>query len=139
MKPLRTATILLSAATIAAVGIAFAEGDVELGKQEYDTRCAGCHGPAGKGDGPQVKELKAGSSDITALARINGGEFPTAQVLSVLDGRSEVQAHGPREMPLWGDVYLAEGPADQLPKDREGYVNDHLRALIAYLDTLQER
>ena len=139
MKILRNTTILLGVAALSASGIALAEGDVDLGKKEYDMRCAVCHGPEGKGDGPYVKQLKAGSSDITMLAKNNGGEFPTAQVLSVLDGRSEVQAHGPREMPLWGDVYLAEGPKDQLPKDREGYVNEHLRALIAYLETLQEK
>lgn len=137
MSALTNTTIL--AVAISASGIALSAGDVELGRQEYDTRCAICHGPAGKGDGPYVKQLKAGSSDITMLAKINGGKFPTAQVLEVLDGRSEVQAHGPREMPLWGDIYLAEGPHDKNAKDREGYVNEHLRALIAYLETLQEK
>ena len=139
---MRTATqvkVLFSVFALAVSGAALATGDVELGKKEYDTRCAVCHGSAGKGDGPYVNQLKAGSSDITMLAKDNGGEFPTARVLGVLDGRSEVQAHGPREMPLWGSVYLAEGPADKLPKEREGYVNEHLRALIAYLETLQEK
>jgi mono/diheme cytochrome c family protein len=139
MRILKHSVILVGVAALGASGIAFSAGDVDLGKTEYDMRCAVCHGPAGKGDGPYVNQLKAGSSDITMLAKSNGGEFPTAQVLAVLDGRSEVQAHGPREMPLWGDVYLAEGPNDQLPKDREGYVNEHLRALIAYLETLQEK
>jgi hypothetical protein len=86
-----------------------------------------------------VEQLKAGSSDITVLSKNNEGEFPRAQVLMVLDGRSEVQAHGPREMPIWGEVYLSEGPKDQLPKEREGYVDERLRALIAYLETLQEK
>jgi mono/diheme cytochrome c family protein len=131
--------ITIVAIAISVSGIALSAGDVDLGKHEYESRCAICHGPAGKGDGPYVKQLKSGSSDITTLAKTNGGEFPTARVLEVLDGRSEVQAHGPREMPLWGDVYLAEGPSGKNAKDREGYVNEHLRGLIAYLETLQEK
>ena len=139
MNTLRNAAILAGVVAFSAFGIALAVSDVEMGKKEYDARCAVCHGSAGKGDGPYVAQLKAGSSDITMLAKDNGGEFPSARVLAALDGRSEVQAHGPREMPLWGDVYLAEGPSGKLPKDREGYVNEHLRALIAYLETLQEK
>lgn len=139
MRTLKNVVILVGVAALSASGIGLYAGDIALGKKEYDMRCAVCHGPAGKGDGPYVDQLKAGSSDITMLAKDNGGEFPTARVLAVLDGRSEVQAHGPREMPLWGDVYLAEGPKDQLPKDREGYVNEHLRALIAYIETLQQK
>jgi mono/diheme cytochrome c family protein len=132
-------TAVLGVVTLTATGVAVAGDDVEMGKKEYDTRCAVCHGPAGKGDGPFVSQLKAGSSDITMLAKNNNGEFPSAQVLMVLDGRSEVQEHGPREMPIWGDVYLAEGPADKTAKEREPEVDARLRALIAYLKTLQEK
>jgi hypothetical protein len=101
---------------------------------EYNSKCAVCRGETGKGDGPCVNRLKAGSSDITVLARDNTGDFPRTRVLMALDGRSEVQAHGPREMPLWGDVYLAEGPSDQPPKEREESADKHLDALISYWD-----
>ena len=135
----RTATILSGVIFFSASGIALTEDNVDLGKKEFDAKCAVCHGLAGKGDGPFVNQLMAGSSDITQLTKKNGGEFPTAQVLMVLDGRSEVQAHGPREMPIWGEVYLSEGPHDRPPKDREGYVAGRLRALIAYLEQLQAK
>ena len=137
MRILTSAGIALGAIALSASGITLAGADVELGKKEYDMKCAVCHGPTGKGDGPYVSQLKAGSSDITGLAKANNGDFPTAQVLMALDGRTEVQAHGPREMPIWGDVYLAEGPSGKPPKEREGYVDERLRALIAYLETLQ--
>lgn len=136
MKFFQKAVVLTGIAALASWGIALA-GDVDLGKKEYDAKCAVCHGESGKGDGPFVNQLKAGSSDITTLTKDNGGEFPTATVLMALDGRSEVQAHGPREMPIWGDVYLSEGPSDQLPKDREAFVDERLRALIEYLEQLQ--
>ena len=135
----RTATILSGVIFFSASGIALTGDNVDLGKKEFDAKCAVCHGLAGKGDGPFVNQLMAGSSDITQLTKKNGGEFPTAQVLMVLDGRSEVQAHGPREMPIWGEVYLSEGPHDRPPKDREGYVAERLRALIAYLEQLQAK
>jgi mono/diheme cytochrome c family protein len=31
---------------------------IERGKKLFVTSCAGCHGPTGRGDGPQVKEMK---------------------------------------------------------------------------------
>jgi len=112
---------------------------LELGKQEYAAKCAVCHGPEGKGDGPFVNQLKTGSSDLTVLAANNKGEFPSAHVFSILDGRSEIQEHGPREMPIWGEVYLSEGSPDKTPKERESFVRARLHALIAYLETLQAK
>jgi mono/diheme cytochrome c family protein len=139
MKTLKSAIAVMGVFALATSGFALSAGDLEIGKKEYDTKCAICHGPSGMGDGPYVHQLKAGSSDITMLSKKNNGEFPTAQVFMVLDGRSEVQAHGPREMPIWGEVYLSEGPADKTAKEREPFVNERLHALIAYLETLQVR
>ena len=41
-------------------------GDVALGKQVYETRCAGCHGVGGKGDGPAAELLVPRPRDFTA-------------------------------------------------------------------------
>ena len=139
MKAKRLGALVAGVAALgAAAGALAAEDDIALGKQEYDAKCAVCHGPAGKGDGPFVSQLTAGSSDITVLAKNNDGQFPTARVLMALDGRAQVQAHGPREMPIWGSVYMSEAPGDQLPKEREGYIDERLRAVIAYVEALQE-
>jgi len=139
MKALKNAIVLLGGLALSASGVALSASDVELGKKEYDAKCAVCHGPSGKGDGPYVNQLKTGSSDIAILSKNNNGEFPRSQVFMVLDGRSEVQAHGPREMPIWGEVYQSEGPADKTAKEREPYVSERLHALIAYLETIQEK
>jgi mono/diheme cytochrome c family protein len=140
MNAVRNVSVLFVVG-ITALGLsvsALGAGDVEMGKKEYDAKCAVCHGPAGKGDGPFVNQLQAGSSDLTVLSQNNHGEFPTAMVLMSLDGRSQVQAHGPREMPIWGEVYLSEGPSGKTVKEREPFVNERLRALIAYVETLQQ-
>jgi hypothetical protein len=86
-----------------------------------------------------VNQLKAGSSDLTLLAANNDGAFPSSRVFEILDGRSEIQEHGPREMPIWGEVYLSEGSPDKALKEREPYVSDRLHALVAYLETLQAK
>lgn len=54
------------------------------GREVYTKTCASCHGPNGKGDGPQVKELKNADGSATqprdlTLGRFKGGGEP-AQV-----------------------------------------------------------
>ena len=41
-------------------------GDLALGKQVYEKRCAGCHGAGGKGDGPAAELLTPRPRDFTA-------------------------------------------------------------------------
>ena len=116
---------------------AWAANDVALGKAEYQSKCAVCHGLTGKGDGPFTDQLAARSTDLTQLAKNNKGEFPSTRILMSLDGRSEVQGHGPRDMPVYGEVYLTEGPKGATAKEKEPYVDARLNALVAYLKTIQ--
>lgn len=114
------------------------QADLALGKSEYDAKCAVCHGPSGKGDGPFNAQLAVQSTDLTQLAKKNKGVFPATKILMSLDGRSEVQGHGPRDMPVYGEVYLAEGPAGSTAKDREPFVDTRLHALVSYLESIQQ-
>lgn len=43
----------------------------DVGKYEYDTHCAECHGLGGKGDGPYVQLLRVGTvlPDLTELSK----------------------------------------------------------------------
>jgi hypothetical protein len=64
-----------------------------------------------------------------------------AQVYEVIDGRKEVQAHGPRDMPIWGADYsvkAAEHYVD-VPYDPESYVRARILALIEYINRLQAK
>ena len=76
--------------------------DAVLGKIEYLSSCAPCHGEDGKGGGILASVLKVPPADLTTLARRNGGDFPLAAVTEIIDGRTLIASHGTREMPFWG-------------------------------------
>ena len=75
----------------------------------YTTWCASCHGTSGKGDGPAASDLKTKPTDLTMLAKKNGGKFPTDRVRSYIEGATVAPAHGSREMPVWGTFFRQMG------------------------------
>jgi mono/diheme cytochrome c family protein len=104
------------------------------GEALYARHCAACHGAAGRGDGPLAPALRRPPSDLTTFASRRGGRFDAARMAAVIDGRSPVAEHGPREMPVWGVVFenaLAGEP-------HAGYrAIERSQALTEYLATLQ--
>ena len=62
----------------------------------YQAYCAACHGADGKGDGPASAALKSRPSDLTNLAKRNGGKFPELKVFGAINGDLRVAAHGLR-------------------------------------------
>ena len=111
-----------------------------LGANDYETYCASCHGTSGHGDGPVAEFLAITPTDLTKLARKNGGAFPDARIAEIIDGRQEVKVHGPRDMPVWGDWFDAEADAPGLrPSEREIVVRERIKALVSFLKTLQEK
>ncbi|MBI3076936.1 MAG: cytochrome c [Deltaproteobacteria bacterium] len=48
--------------------LALAQGNPAKGKDLYAKHCAGCHGPAGKGDGPAAAALTPKPNDLTDKA-----------------------------------------------------------------------
>jgi hypothetical protein len=117
----------------------------EIGRYEYLNSCASCHGPSGKGDGPVAKTLKRAPADLTKLSQANKGVFPVTRTYEVIDGRFEVVAHGPREMPVWGEIYKPTWgsaqsgiPPYSVSKElAESIVRARILALIEYISTLQ--
>jgi len=126
----------LVAAGCALLGSAFAAENhpASGGQRTYKTYCANCHGVTAKGDGPIASSLTARPADLTGLAARNGGAFPTDQVTAKIDGREEVKAHGPREMPVWGDAFV--WPDEDTPARRE-QVRHRIAELVEYLRSLQ--
>jgi mono/diheme cytochrome c family protein len=127
---------------IGASATALAVDKLDIGKSEYDSACAVCHGPTGKGDGPFKLQLSSRVPDLTALARNNNGVFPFDRVYQIIDGRQEVKAHGPREMPVWGrafnmqsSIYFENYP----PHDAESAARSRVLALTEYLYRLQAK
>lgn len=103
------------------------------GAQAFRTYCASCHGPAGRGDGPVAAQLRQAPPDLTQFSARNGGVFPSVRLGRIIDGR-DVAAHGIREMPVWGDAFMA------LPgRLTQQQVNERIEAIVKYLAGLQER
>jgi mono/diheme cytochrome c family protein len=106
----------------------FAE-DTNLGKIDYESSCAACHGQTGKGDGPVSAELRTKPSDLRLVAKKNGGVFPADVLYRIIDGRRTFRAHGNYEMPVWGFVFRRSDPED--------VARNRILGLIAYLKSIQ--
>ena len=116
--------------------------DGSIGQWEYERKCAMCHGRTGEGDGWFAQHLKRTPPSLTQLQKNNGGVFPFDRVYQVIDGRKEVIVHGPRTMPVWGNVYRAEsdkayGPALEQYFADDGLVRARILALTEYVSRLQ--
>jgi mono/diheme cytochrome c family protein len=114
----------------------------DLGRYEYETYCAVCHGVEGKGGGPFSMLLNKRVPDLTVLAKNNSGVFPVMRVRETILGRADIPGHGPREMPIWGDVYderaRSQFGRNPDPGDVQAYVRVRVAALADYLARLQE-
>ena len=113
--------------------------DAEIGKRTFEERCAVCHGPLGRGDGPMAGALRRSPANLTLLAQRNDGVYPFDRVYRVIDGRKEVAGHGTTSMPIWGDYFRAElSRGEQLSEaDIEAIVQGRILALVYYVQTLQ--
>jgi mono/diheme cytochrome c family protein len=111
----------------------------DLGKREYLSNCAVCHGLGGKGDGVYKDLLNQRPSDLTVLARENNGVFPHQRVYEIIDGRQEIKVHGPRDMPIWGADYFEKAIPEytDIPYDPAVYVRARIIALVDYVNRLQ--
>ncbi len=123
-------------------GFVLAQQKADLGKLEYDTNCAVCHGPVGKGDGSMNDLLRVRATDLTQLAKKNQGILPVNRMYEVIDGAG-VPSHGSRDMPIWGRTYQAEH-AQNLVEARGNYdaaalVRARILLLIEYINRLQVR
>ncbi|MCU0765165.1 MAG: cytochrome c [Burkholderiaceae bacterium] len=114
MKRTRMLAALAGAALVLTPALATAQQSVDVGRREFESNCAVCHGATGKGDGPYMTYM-----NFTA----------------------ELAVHGPRDMPIWGRDYLRQ--AADAYRDYEGpynasmYVRSRILALIDYLNRIQ--
>jgi Cytochrome c len=112
----------------------------ELGRADFLTYCAACHGVEGKGDGTIAEFLTITAADLTKLSKKNAGVFPRDRAINVIDGRAEVKVHGPRDMPVWGDWFEFEAGSSTAGKGaEEKVVRARIDALVDYIETIQEK
>jgi mono/diheme cytochrome c family protein len=140
--------------TIASLTAGFAAAaqaeDFDIGKWEFQSSCASCHGPDAKGKGPVSEQLKAPPPDLTILAKNNNSVFPTEAVYQTISGLRRMAAHGSHEMPIWGFRFnpLVSVPQDADPaywkllgpeKSPDMVVRTRILAVIDYLNRIQEK
>jgi mono/diheme cytochrome c family protein len=119
---------------IALSGQRVAAGEAGSGEKLYLQYCSSCHGKDGRGNGPVADHLKTKVPDLTLLKQRTDGHYPLDYVMSTIDGRRAVGAHGDREMPVWGEVFREE-----VAKEKYQELTTLLTAKIIaeYVGTLQ--
>ena len=102
------------------------------GSELYNTYCAVCHGKDGKGGGPAADALKKRPTDLTQMARKNGGKFDSLRIQNMINGLDVIAAHGSRDMPTWGTVFGSMNPDEGTRKIR-------ISSLIDYIEKMQAK
>lgn len=103
------------------------------GRELFTTYCASCHGLDASGNGPLARALRHAPPDLTVLSAKNGGMFPAARARRIVEGR-DVESHGDRDMPVWGDAFksTSEGRSSES-------ANARIDAVVGYLESIQRR
>ena len=141
---------MITSLTAVFAAAAQAAEDVDVGKAEFQSSCASCHGADGKGKGPVSEQLKVPPPDLTILAKNNNGVFPTNAVYESIYGSKIIPAHGTREMPIWGERF---NPIVNLPhnvdpsywkmagpeQSPQVVVRTRILAVIDYLSRIQQK
>jgi mono/diheme cytochrome c family protein len=133
------ALVLISAADVSAAGQQTGPAPTPLvipslsGGDLFHFYCASCHGRDGKGDGPVASALNRRPPDLTAIAKRNGGRFPTDRLVQFVSGdREPASAHGSTDMPVWGPIFRALDPQDKLNRIR-------IENVVSFLESIQSK
>jgi len=136
------ASLLAVSLALSSAAVLAQQAKTDLGKLEFDTNCAVCHGIDGKGNGSLRELLRVAPTDLTQLAKKNQGILPMGRMYEVIDG-ANVPSHGSRDMPIWGRTYQVEHAQSLLEArgnyDAQALVRARILALIEYINRLQVR
>ncbi len=131
-------TLVVLVARMGLVGSAFADGHEAQrsvhGQAEFMQYCSPCHGADGKGGGPVAASLKVPPPDLTNLAERYGSPLSRAKLAEFIDGRRRVGAHGPGDMPVWGEKFFGDVPNRVPETERRTKVD----VVVRYLMSIQE-
>jgi mono/diheme cytochrome c family protein len=104
------------------------------GARLFASSCAGCHGAAGRGNGPVADFLAVPVPDLTRIAQRRGGTFSEDEIFRIIDGQSERSTHGARHMPIWGYEYFGDDADDEVAHRQ---ATEKVDRLVAYVRSLQ--
>lgn len=142
---MRTWSVLFAVLLLAAAGPAFAAGPEGSKKaasesnpayRAYRENCGACHGVFADGNGPVAQFLDPKPRNLTQLYKEFGTPLATAKLISVIDGRDMVRAHGTSEMPIWGKNLYRSIPPNP---GKEALKRGTIQLIIEYLQTIQEK
>jgi mono/diheme cytochrome c family protein len=117
------------------VAAACSQPPTPSGSDLFAANCAACHGRYADGFGPAAADVSRPVPDLRYLAVRNGGVFPRARVTEAIDGRAIVDAHGDRQMPVWGDAFTK---LDEGSGSANARTDTKIQALVDYLATIQQ-
>lgn len=103
------------------------------GKEMFDSYCAVCHGKDAKGNGPAASAMKTPPTDLTVLAKNNGGKYPAQHVAAVIRGETITPSHGSQDMPIWGPLFSS------ISQGHTGQVHQRITNLVTYIEGLQAK
>ena len=98
------------------------------GSEMYHTYCKD-----GKGGGPAAEALKTPPTDLTMLAKNNGGKYPSMKVAAAIRGEATLPAHGSKDMPVWGKLFWS------MSGGHEAEVQQRVANLNHYIESLQAK
>jgi mono/diheme cytochrome c family protein len=130
----RCGMLVLATLLIGSAAALAADPVNSTGKENFMRYCAACHGAGGLGDGPVSTAIFKSVPDLTMISARNGGVFPRQKIMNSIDGRWEIDAHGARNMPVWGYEFWISAGA--------GEFSDHgvtvmVSGLADYLESIQ--
>jgi mono/diheme cytochrome c family protein len=130
-------TLILKTHVIAALVLASCPAVAEVsGEHEYTVACAGCHGESAMGDGPLATLLNISTPSLVELSQANDGAFPFDAVLTTIDGRDGVRAHG-SAMPIWGERFQ-NSATSQRGETSDMVARGRILSLVYYLQSIQQ-
>jgi mono/diheme cytochrome c family protein len=146
-----TAVVLVAAVATGAPQAWAEDMAVTQGQKLYTKYCASCHGATGTGDGPVGKMLNPPASDLTTIAKQNGGKFPFYEVMQIINGRSPEsqqtdaslpgvpKAHGSAAMPVWGEVFSRDELSKGSSLDLQLQATGKIMLITEYLQSIQQK
>jgi mono/diheme cytochrome c family protein len=111
----------------------------QSGKQDYEKYCTDCHGSGGRGNGPALQAIPMNPppSDLTQLAKKNGGKFPFDEVVDIIDGRKNIPSHERLQMPFLGTTL--QKPGQEFTPESDAAVKKRIDAMARYVETFQQK
>jgi mono/diheme cytochrome c family protein len=124
---------------------------VSQGQHLYLKYCASCHGANGTGDGQVGTMMTPKASDLTQIAKRNGGKFPFYEVMEIINGRAPTgqhenaslpglpKAHGNAAMPVWGEIFSRDELSKGTSLDLQLQATGKIMMITEYLQSIQAK